>query len=469
MRITVGSCNRTGACVATRLLVTALVAIAACSDRATPTAVSTVPQEPTGPTGPTGPTTANQRIASALAFTEQPSAVFSGFPIDPSVQVTVRDSLGATVTTTPVTVTIALAPGADGALQGTLMATAANGVATFSDLAITGVGPHRLVATATGLRADTSAAFGVDTLSASDRIAFVQSTQSLYLDVPSSVAVMNADGSGLRTIYSGGVLGHPRWSPDGLRLVFSGQATAPAPSTPCWWYDDTCQLKIFVANADGSGGLSHLTDSLSWNSADPEWSPDGSRVAFTYRFDEIDDTYSIDVMNADGSGKSVVAYPSNWQTDLYMAPTWSPDGQSLAFESLSIAGDGSATAQILITDLAGSQLRTLVPAFATEFRWSASGASGPEWSPDGSRVVFRNGHGLVVAPLDGSAFTQLTADVTDGMASWTPQGRILFTRVVGGVSRIHLMNADGSGVTMLPQPPGNNYWPSWAPISATGR
>lgn len=60
----------------------------------------------------------------------------------------------------------------------------------------------------------------------------------------------------------------------------------------------------------------------------------------------------------------------------------------------------------------------------------------------------------------------MTADATDGMASWTPQGRILFTRIVGGVSRIHIMNANGSGVAMLPQPAGNNYWPSWAPARA---
>jgi hypothetical protein len=54
-------------------------------------------------------------------------------------------------------------------------------------------------------------------------------------------------------------------------------------------------------------------------------------------------------------------------------------------------------------------------------------------------VVFRNASGLAMAPLDGSAITQLTTDSTDGMASWTPQGRILFTRVVGNVSRIHIM------------------------------
>jgi len=438
------------------------VFVATSCGRGTDSTPSPAPLEPTAPTIP------SRGIASALAFTVQPAAVIAGVPFNPAVEVTVQDSVGATVTTTPVTVTIALAPGAAGSLQGTLTAAAVNGVATFSDLAPTGVGPYRLVATATGLRAATSEAFGVYTLSASDRIAFVQSSQSRYLGVPSSVMVMNADGSGLKTIYSGGVLGHPRWSPDGLKLVFSGQSAAPSPSTPCWWYDVSCQLKIFVASADGSGELTHLTDNLSWNSADPEWSPDGSRIAFTYRFDEIDDAYSIEVMNADGSGQSRVAYPPNWETDLYMAPTWSPDGRLLAFQFMSVGGNGAAMSQILITDLADSRLRPLVPAFATIFQWSASGASGPEWSPDGSRVLYRNDRGLAVAPLDGSAIVQLTSDGTDGMASWTPQGRILFTRVVGGASRIHIMNADGTGVAMLPQPPGNNYWPAWAPARATG-
>ena len=437
-----------------------LIAAISCGHGADSTGPTAVPESPTPPTipAPKLPSTP----PSTLDFTVQPSPTFAGVAINPPVQVTVRDSLGAIVTTTPIAVSIALAPGAAGSLHGTLMATAVNGVATFTDLSPTDTGLQRLVATATGLRADTSAKFGVSTVRASNRIAFVQSAQSNYPNVSSSVVVMNADGSGLKTIYSGGILGHPRWSPDGLKLVFSGQSVALPPATGCWWYDVTCQLKIFVANVDGSGGLTHLTDSLSWNSADPEWSPDGSKIAFTYRSDEIDYPYSIEVMNADGSDKSRVAYPLNWQTDLYMAPTWSPDGQSLAFQFLSFVSDSTTTAQIVIADLAGS-LRTLVSAFPMTFQWSASGTSGPEWSPDGSRVLFRNDRGLAVAPLDRSAIAQLTADPTDGMASWTPQGRILFTRLVGSVSRIYIMNADGSGVAMLPQPAGNNYWPSWAP------
>jgi len=337
-----------------------------------------------------------------------------------------------------------------------------NGVATFSDLSASDVGTQRLVATATGLRADTSALFGVSTLDTSDRIAFVQSPRSLSVSAPSSVVVMNADGSGLKTVYSGGVLQHPRWSPDGRKLVFSGQSLALAPSSPCWWYDVTCQMKIFVANADGSGGIAHLTDSLAWHSVDPVWSPDGNRIAFTYEFDGIDDAYSIEVMNADGSGKSRLAYPANWQTELYMSPTWSPDGRSLAFQFLTFASDGSTTLQILVADLAGS-LRTLVSAFPVNFQLSASGAYGPEWSPDGGRLLFRNNRGLSIAPLDGSSIVHVTADATDGMASWTPQGRIVFTRIRNGVSRIFVMNADGSGAMMLPQPAGHNFWPSWAP------
>ena len=435
-----------------------LLAAISCGHGTDATSPSAVPQIP-APAPPAKPA----QIPTTLVFTVQPAATFAGLAITPPVQVTVQDSLGATVTATPTIVTIALAPGSAGSLHGTLTAAAVNGVATFIDLSPTDSGPQRLVATASGLRADTSAVFDVRILkSASDRIAFVRSTQSQYLDVASSVVVMNTDGSGLRTIYSGGVLGHPRWSPDGLKLVFSGQSAVLPPLTACWYYDATCQLKIFVANADGSGGVAHLTDGLAWNSSDPEWSPDGSRIAFTYRFDEVDDAYSIEVMNADGSGMNRVAYPPNWETDLYMAPTWSPDGKALVFQFLSFAGNGSTTSQILITDLAGSP-RVLVPTFPIAFQWSASGGSGPQWSRDGSRVLFRNNTGLAIAPLDGSAIVQLTSDATDGMASWTPQGRILFTRLIGGVSRIHVMNADGSGVTMVPQPQGNNYWPSWSP------
>jgi len=64
----------------------------------------------------------SSRSASELAFTVQPAATFAGMPINSPVQVTVQDSLGQTVTTTPVSVTLTLASGETGILQGTLIA-----------------------------------------------------------------------------------------------------------------------------------------------------------------------------------------------------------------------------------------------------------------------------------------------------------------------------------------------------------
>ena len=232
------------------ILALGILAVTSCGHGTDATGPSAVPQKPTGPTIPTTPTP----IASALAFTVQPAAAFAGLPITPAVQVTVRDSLGATVTTT----------------SGHRDHRACSRIRgdTSRDSNCCREWPPRSATSGPPGRGPTGwsqpspdcargyqrSAFGVDSLRASDRIAFVQSSQSRHANVPSSVVVMNVDGSGLGTIYAGGVLGHPRWSPDGRKLVFSGQAAALPPLAPCWWYDVTCQLKIFVANADGSGG-----------------------------------------------------------------------------------------------------------------------------------------------------------------------------------------------------------------------
>jgi len=78
---------------------------------------------------------------------------------------------------------------------------------------------------------------------------------------------------------------HAGWSPDGKRIVFSSTR-------------DGGQLHIFVMNADGSG-VTQLT-SGGFVDDDPVWSPDGKRIAFHSTRDGGDE--DIFVMNADGSG-----------------------------------------------------------------------------------------------------------------------------------------------------------------------
>jgi Tol biopolymer transport system component len=68
-------------------------------------------------------------------------------------------------------------------------------------------------------------------------------------------------------------------------------------------------------NADGSG-QTNLTNNSAWD-ASPNWSPDGTRIAFE---SDRDDNWEIYVMNADGSDQTNLTNNSAYDT----SPAWSP-------------------------------------------------------------------------------------------------------------------------------------------------
>src|SRR5688572_16674526 len=79
--------------------------------------------------------------------------------------------------------------------------------------------------------------------------------------------------------------------------------------------------QIWTVNGDGSD-LQQVTNPTSPAfDADPSWSPDGTRIAFSRGGFPTQDLY---IVNADGSGVTLLA--TNGQD-----PTWSPDGTEIAF------------------------------------------------------------------------------------------------------------------------------------------
>jgi hypothetical protein len=95
--------------------------------------------------------------ASQLALRTQPGGGPLGSPLAPQPVVEIRDAAGNVVTSSSATVTVAIATGG-GSLGGSVTASAAGGVATFTGLIIFGTaGPRTLVFTSPGLGSVVSA------------------------------------------------------------------------------------------------------------------------------------------------------------------------------------------------------------------------------------------------------------------------------------------------------------------------
>ena len=101
--------------------------------------------------------------AGRLVFSTQPSAVVRNATFSPAVQVVVQDTMGNTVTTSSLTITMALSSNPGSAtLGGSSVVSASSGIATFATLTLSAAGSgYTLRATGGTLTGVTSAAFDV--------------------------------------------------------------------------------------------------------------------------------------------------------------------------------------------------------------------------------------------------------------------------------------------------------------------
>ncbi len=138
----------------------------------------------------------------------------------------------------------------------------------------------------TNLTMSTSSDVGAKWSPDGTQIAFSRSTGGAR-----QIWVMNANGTGQINLSSNGFSEiRPAWSPDGSQIAFGRGG------------------RIFVMNADGSGGVTPLTVDFGDGNATPTWSPDGDKIAFDTGRDGSPDAREIYVMNADGSAQTRVTF-----------------------------------------------------------------------------------------------------------------------------------------------------------------
>jgi dipeptidyl aminopeptidase/acylaminoacyl peptidase len=112
--------------------------------------------------------------------------------------------------------------------------------------------------------------------------------------------------------------------------------------------------------------------------ADPQISPDGTRVAFVrVVVNEEKDRYETALYMVRADGKSEPQPFSAGPFD--SAPRWSPDGKTIAFVRSVVKDDHPDAPQVWLISTSGGEAKALTHL--------AKGASAPVWSPDGSRIA----------------------------------------------------------------------------------
>ena len=101
-------------------------------------------------------------IATQAVITTQPGGAVNGSAFSDQPVIRITDASGNTVTSSTVNVIVSIASGS-GTLSGTTTKAAVSGVATFTDLVISGTGNHTLTFTPTSLTAATSNTLSVTT------------------------------------------------------------------------------------------------------------------------------------------------------------------------------------------------------------------------------------------------------------------------------------------------------------------
>ena len=212
----------------------------------------------------------------------------------------------------------------------------------------------------------------IDTGAAAGDPAWRPDGRLIAYQTPSGIYTARPDGTGRHRVTTDGRDRHAAWSPDGKLIAFAGRRNGEA------------DLEILVVPAAG-GTMTRLTHNTIEDRG-PTWSPDGTQIAYVSAPNGNRDIFVID---ADGTG---VPKPLTKNKGNDVDPAWFADSIVWASEA---AGDGKGT-RIWSMDSDGDGEHQLVKSNDVDHD--------PTWSPDGNFIAFNRAGAakfIVIADREG--------------------------------------------------------------------
>ena len=283
---------------------------------------------------------------------------------------------------------------------------------------------------------------------------------------PSSIWIMNRDGSKNRFLVSGS---GPTWSPDGTRIAFLDEGDSGS--------------QIFVRWMDDEGATSQITR-VELSPGNLRWAPDGTRIAFTMTVESPASEWSVTLPDRpdgaewigdpkvverlsyrrdrrgyiDGGYTHIFVVPAEGGTPRQLsdgdwnhsAAEWMPDGQSMVFSSLRIedAEHVWRESEIYEVVIATGSINQLTA------RHGPDGSPIP--SPDGTLIAYQGldfhddtyrENELYIMEADGSNPRRIASELGRNMGNvtWAPDGSgVYFNTSMRGTQNIWFAPLNGT-------------------------
>jgi Tol biopolymer transport system component len=247
----------------------------------------------------------------------------------------------------------------------------------------------------------------------------------------------------------------PTWSPDGIQIVFTSPCLGRGEFLDTMYSNSS----LYIMNADGSGQKPLTT--VPGSDFDPDWSPDGRRIAFTSLRDGKKDIYVLTLET--GAIERLTTVAGDVQAN--SQPTWSPFGNQIVYtvkrvntyQVWAMSDTGQDNAQIARS---GQQFWDFLPV----------------WAPDSETIFFSQRNANVVSRPWLLRIRYEDRELKDPMRldfsrpiediEFSPDGAwLVFEGMDNDGNRdIYFMTVSGGNRTRLTVDPSVDFDPTWRPI-----